>query len=311
MKIAAFIVFSIILIAGRGILRLVGLLRILLAVCVLCWHGRPLGGLHWLRGDMAVELFFVISGFYMQLVLSGKYTRPKLGRMWVARFYQARYFRLLPAYLLASLIVLAAGAVQPDLGPWPTLRAVWQLPSTAANNVFRIFLPLTDLTMLFQDVTMFFSTHAGVVHGAANFRDSDLQLWQGLTIPPAWSLGIELTFYLLAPWLLNLRSGWLAVVAFLGLVAKLMFLQATHLQDLSLRAGLFPYRRARVSLPAATRSPRARPNWQVLPLPAGDTLRDFSFAGAGSQPDLSAGARPAPPCLLSPERQLEAGSDDW
>ncbi len=41
---------------------------------------------------------FVISGFYMQLVLQTRYNRATLGRAWVARFYAARYFRLLPAY---------------------------------------------------------------------------------------------------------------------------------------------------------------------------------------------------------------------
>ena len=56
-----------------------GLLRLLLALCVFCGHSRGLGGLSWLAANIAVECFFVISGFYMQLILSSKYTRHRLG----------------------------------------------------------------------------------------------------------------------------------------------------------------------------------------------------------------------------------------
>lgn len=214
---------------SRG--RFLGLLRILLAVCVLCTHSQALANLRWLGGDLAVELFFVISGFYMQLILSTRYTEAKLGSAWLSQFYKARYFRLLPTYLLGSSIVVAAGLFQRSLAPLSIWRYIWGLPGAAGNFLFKIFLCLTNTTILFQDVTMFFSAHGGLIHWSANFRNSDAPLWQGLTIPPAWSLGIELDFYFIAPYLLKLRSRWLLIGCCSCLAAKEITVKGLHLGD--------------------------------------------------------------------------------
>lgn len=209
-----------------------GLLRILLAICVLSGHSqRPLANLRWLDATLAVEIFFVISGFYMQLVLSTRYTKAKLGKAWVSQFYKARYLRLLPTYLTWSLIVAAAGLVLPTSTPYSIWRYVWALPHTAGNLLFKIFFCFTNATMFFQDVTMFFAVHNGQIHWSSNFRNSDALLYRGLTVPPAWSLGIELSFYLIAPYLLRLRSRWLVMGSCLGLAAKVIAVKAMHLGD--------------------------------------------------------------------------------
>jgi peptidoglycan/LPS O-acetylase OafA/YrhL len=209
-----------------------GLLRILLAICVLSGHsGRPLGHLRWLEGDLAVELFFVISGFYMQLVLSTRYTKAKLGESWVSQFYKARYLRLLPTYLVWSVIVAVAGLVLPTSTPYSVWRYVWDLPNTVGNFLFKGFLCFTNTTMFFQDVTMYFAVHNGQVHWSNNFRNSDVLLYRGLTIPPAWSLGIELSFYLIAPYLLKLRSRWLLIGSCSCLAAKVITIEALRLGD--------------------------------------------------------------------------------
>jgi peptidoglycan/LPS O-acetylase OafA/YrhL len=51
-----------------------GLLRMLLAFSVLTshMHGRGIFGFRILSGGLAVECFFMISGFYMALVLNEK-----------------------------------------------------------------------------------------------------------------------------------------------------------------------------------------------------------------------------------------------
>jgi peptidoglycan/LPS O-acetylase OafA/YrhL len=180
---------------------------------------------------MAVELFFVISGFYMQLILSTRYTKAKLGSAWLSQFYKARYFRLLPTYLLGSSIVVAAGLCQPSLAPLSIWRYIWGLPGATGNFFFKIFLCFTNTTILFQDATMFFSARNGLIHWSANFRDSGALLWQGLTIPPAWSLGIELDFYFIAPYLLKLRSRWLLIGCCCCLAVKGIAIKALHLGD--------------------------------------------------------------------------------
>ena len=77
-----------------------GALRLFLAVSVLVAHAGPLFGFNLMFSDVAVKLFFIISGFYMSLVLSGKYEGKSL--RWT--FYTNRFLRLYPAYLLAILI---------------------------------------------------------------------------------------------------------------------------------------------------------------------------------------------------------------
>jgi peptidoglycan/LPS O-acetylase OafA/YrhL len=184
-----------------------------------------------LDATLAVEIFFVISGFYMQLVLSSKYTKEKLGKTWVIQFYKARYFRLLPTYLGWSILVAIAGAVLPTSTPYTVWRYLAGLPNTLGNLAFKIFLGFTNVTMLCQDVTMYFAVHSGHIHWTSDFRNSDVPLYRGLIVPPAWSLGIELSFYFLAPYLLKLRSHWLVIGACLFLSAKVIAVATFHLGD--------------------------------------------------------------------------------
>jgi peptidoglycan/LPS O-acetylase OafA/YrhL len=209
-----------------------GLLRILLAIAVLSGHSaRPLAQLRWLPADLAVEIFFVISGFYMQLVLSTKYTKAKLGRSWASQFYKARYSRLLPTYLVWSLIVAAAGLVLPTSTPYSVWHFVGGLPNTLGNLLFKVFLCFTNATIFLQDVTMFFAVRNGQIHWTTNFRNSDELLYRGITVPPAWSLGIELSFYFIAPYLLKLRSHSLLLASCLCLATKVIAVSALHLSD--------------------------------------------------------------------------------
>ena len=53
-----------------------GTIRLLLALAVLIiMHSDPPHGLHMIGGAAAVQGFYVISGFYMALVLNEKYPR--------------------------------------------------------------------------------------------------------------------------------------------------------------------------------------------------------------------------------------------
>ena len=70
-----------------------GILRLFLALCVAFGHfGMPLG---FPTSDIAVQSFFVISGFYMALVLNEKYGP---GSYWL--FISNRLLRLWPTYLV-------------------------------------------------------------------------------------------------------------------------------------------------------------------------------------------------------------------
>ena len=59
-----------------------GTIRLLLALAVLLMmHSTPLLGIRMINGAWAVQAFYVISGFYMALVLNEKYPRGRT-RLW-------------------------------------------------------------------------------------------------------------------------------------------------------------------------------------------------------------------------------------
>jgi peptidoglycan/LPS O-acetylase OafA/YrhL len=99
------------------------------------------------------------------------------------------------------------------------------------NSIFKAFLYLTNATMFFQDATMFLAAHGGQIYWSDDFRSSDFPLWAGLALPQAWSLGVELSFYLIAPYLLNLRSRWLILAACCSVAIKVITINMFSLGD--------------------------------------------------------------------------------
>lgn len=63
--------------------------------------------LNWVfNGELGVDVFFVISGFLISSILMTEYRNS--GNIRFGRFYQRRFMRLMPAYLLAMVLGLAA-----------------------------------------------------------------------------------------------------------------------------------------------------------------------------------------------------------
>src|SRR6476659_3945108 len=56
------------------------------------------------RGDMGVDLFFVISGYLIGGILFAEYRRS--GTVLIRRFYLRRFLRLSPVYVVAMLVGL-------------------------------------------------------------------------------------------------------------------------------------------------------------------------------------------------------------
>lgn len=67
-----------------------GIIRIILAIIILCGH---VGLIFGIDSGFAVEAFFIFSGFYVSMVLSEKYKR-------ISNFYKSRLIRIYPLYFL-------------------------------------------------------------------------------------------------------------------------------------------------------------------------------------------------------------------
>lgn len=161
-----------------------GILRFILAILVLLSHtGVTLHGLN--PGVMAVVVFYAISGYVMAALIERHYTTPNR----VIPFYGDRLLRIYPQYLFyAAATALWFFAV----GHPTAFLSVQPSPQDWLNNV--LVVPLNYFM----------------------FNGSD----HYTLVPPAWSLGCEILFYLLAPWLwMHWRRAWLLGLASLGVQA--------------------------------------------------------------------------------------------
>jgi peptidoglycan/LPS O-acetylase OafA/YrhL len=181
-----------------------GILRTFLALCVFVEHGGgTIFGVRPLPGLLAVEAFYIISGFYMALVLSEKYHRPG----GLPTFYMARARRLFPIYwvVLAATIVVGLLFIAAGL---PTRLDAWLAGKRPDDALVVVGAVLSNLAMFGLDWFRLTMTNTQENAGAL------------VIVVQAWTLGLELTFYLLAPFLVRLRTGWLVAIALASFLAR-------------------------------------------------------------------------------------------
>jgi peptidoglycan/LPS O-acetylase OafA/YrhL len=181
-----------------------GLIRVLLALAVVVVHSRVLFGLGFtalVYGKNAVEMFYTISGFYMALILTQKYTGPGSYRT----FIKSRLFRIYPAYAIVGLATCAAGAlVYSFSGKLIPLFQSWSEFSPHFSLGTWTYLVITNVILLGQDTGMFFWVRPESGTLALIGSHYNLPMAQSfMVIPQAWTIGTELWFYLLAPFLLR------------------------------------------------------------------------------------------------------------
>jgi peptidoglycan/LPS O-acetylase OafA/YrhL len=198
-----------------------GTLRTLLALSVAYGHAGMFLGFPLVPGDTAVQVFYAISGFYMALVLNEKY-RPDNSTYLL--FIGNRFTRLFPAYALVLIATLTLAFVSyivysqelPFVAAW---RSAPQL-----NLLDSAFLIGSQGIILGLDFYDFLTLQHGSLSFIANFNSDPHPLIGLLVIPPAWTLGIEFSFYLIAPFIVRRPVHVVIVIFILSLVLRL-FLQ--------------------------------------------------------------------------------------
>ena len=178
-----------------------GTLRTLFAIAVVFAHTY---GFVLVGGKNAVQLFYMISGFLISYVLVERKTYSS-----IRSFYINRYLRLYPIYFLVALLSLLVFVFAAAIGKDVVFFQVYRDAPVAAN----ILLVISNATIFFQDWVMFSAVEQKQLVFSADFFKSEVVLYPGLLVPQAWTLGVELAFYVIAPFVLARRRVLLLLLA--------------------------------------------------------------------------------------------------
>lgn len=195
-----------------------GLLRVLLAMAVVLAHSDDFFGIKLTGGVVAVQLFFIISGFYMFLILDIKY--QGLNSYWL--FISNRMLKIFPIYFLVLFLTIIVSVVSGLL-----FNNFWELePYLKKESVLSIggivYQVLIHIILYGQDLVLFLGvdTVDGSLYFLSDFKLADIPYHQYLIIPQAWTLALELMFYFLAPFLALRSTRFLVFIIALSLSAR-------------------------------------------------------------------------------------------
>jgi peptidoglycan/LPS O-acetylase OafA/YrhL len=121
------------------------------------------------QGSMGVGIFFVLSGFLITLRYADS---VELKKSWFRQYFQNRFARVYPVYFLLTVLTFVVMVVRPQYD-WDEWSSAFRWPDKLAA----IGLNLTLTRAYFQDM-------------------------QYLGVVTAWSLTVEETYYVCAPFLL-------------------------------------------------------------------------------------------------------------
>ena len=162
------------------------------------------------RRGTSVQIFYMISGFLITHVLLSKPVYQRYGT-----FLKSRWVRIYPIYAVVALVSWASLHLLTSTGMpgWDSL------PLQA-----KLLLMISNLLILGQDWVMFLTADEHGLVFTANFWKSSPKLYTYLLVQQAWSLGVELTFYLLAPFIVR-RKSWVIGLLVAALALRVVLLK--------------------------------------------------------------------------------------
>lgn len=193
----------------------IGLFRLLLALSVIITHTHPIFNFTLGNPVIAVRSFFVISGFYMALIYPSKYKSKKL-------FWKNRALRIFPIYWAVLLFTIIVGFMAHfSTGNWGELE---YLVKYIRDFNFLTFISVifSNLFIITRDIFTYsgFNPENGLLIFHKDLYNYTIPAWTFLLVPQAWTLVLELMFYLLAPYLLKLKNYYLILIFILCIILK-------------------------------------------------------------------------------------------
>lgn len=202
-----------------------GILRFILAVAVVIDHSGSIFGIHLIGGLIAVKAFYIISGFYMTLVLKEKYIGiHKSYKLFITN----RLLRLYPIYwtvLLLTVLISIVTAIYTKGSYWGPLTSFVNY-CDKMNFGTLAFLIFTNTFLFFQDALLFLglNTSTGSLFFTAHFQETYPLVHKFLFIPQAWTIGVELLFYMIAPFIITKKLKIISVFFLLSILLRLVLM---------------------------------------------------------------------------------------
>ena len=195
-----------------------GILRALLALAVVFAHTPAADSLPILMpGSDAVRVFYIISGFLISYILDTNRNYQN-----TASFLENRFLRLYPIYWAVAALSLGAHLAAD--------RHFFDRFAAMPPSAF-VLVVVSTLILFGQDWVMFASVHGGHLAFTGQFYNSDVLLYRALLVPQAWTLGIELSFYLIAPFVLRRRKVILLLLAMSLILRIALIVNGVGLKD--------------------------------------------------------------------------------
>ena len=200
-----------------------GIIRLILAIAVVIVHTEPIFGFELVRGRVAVQSFFIISGFYMAMILNEKY----IGKNSYKLFITNRLLRLYPIYwtVLLGMVLVCI------LSKSEAFSMYVQYFDSMSFGSF-LFLIFTNIFMFFQEVVMFLGldTTTGNLFFTSNLWETNPMLHQFLFLSQAWTIGLELLFYLVAPLIARRKTKYVLVLMLCSLLLRVILVYGFNLR---------------------------------------------------------------------------------
>ena len=186
-----------------------GTIRVILALSVLGAHYHIEPSLGLAGPTVAVKFFYMISGFYMALILQGN------EYLSIKKFYISRYLRLYPIYLIFAVVCIIGNFGNTIYGRNFISDNLSLLPS--------LIVIFTNLLIIGQDIIFFLGINGNELKFVSDFNNSNpYPIYKYMYLPVGFSLAIEISFYLMAPFLLK-KKNYLKIILLIILSILLRF----------------------------------------------------------------------------------------
>lgn len=177
-----------------------------------------------MQGPVAVQSFYIISGFYMALILNEKYVnQANAYRLFITN----RLLKLMPVYWLMLLIIAIVSfisIIKTNGNNWGFFHVYKDKTLNAGSW---LYLLITNIFIIGQDVSLYMGLKSenGSLFFTSFYEHSKPPLYTLMLIPQAWSISIEIMFYLIAPFFVRKKLWVIGFMAVLALSIRIILSQ--------------------------------------------------------------------------------------